>query len=279
MTRKGTHHPIQAAIEDVYVAGHTPRLQIDARRKDVEVPESVRRSWQARLVIDLDPSYPLELEYDARGLSVDLAFQGQVSRCRFAWRAIYAVIDRSTGRGIVVEAHLPPPELPPEDAWVDRQKKPRLSAIPGARASEPRSDRPNEARPDESRADESRTDESRTGESRTGESRTGESRTTGAPARTPSQGPRSIVPFAERLPSIPPAALVPLSVAPPPSGPASAGAPPSIAPLPEPMSSPSTPPAGARSEAQPSPSVAPGGSSDEAAKERRARFRVIDGGR
>lgn len=133
MTRKGIHHPIQAAIEDVYGAGHTPRLQIDARRNDVEVPESVRRQWQARLVIDLDPSYPLDLAYDPDGVAVDLAFQGVVSRCRFGWRAIYAVIDRATGRGIVVEAHLPPPELAVELAYVERQKKPRLSAVPSVR--------------------------------------------------------------------------------------------------------------------------------------------------
>lgn len=135
--RKGIHHPIQSAIEDVYGAGHTPRLQIDARRNDVEVPDSVRRAWLARLVIDLDPSYPLELAYDADGVSVDLAFQGIVSRCRFGWHAIYAVIDRSTGRGIVVEAHLPPPELAPELAWVDKQKKPRLSAVPSSRPAAP----------------------------------------------------------------------------------------------------------------------------------------------
>lgn len=133
MMRKGIHHPIQAAVEDVYGAGHTPRLQIDARRNDVEVPESVRRTWGARLVIDLDPSYPLDLAYDVDGVSVDLAFQGVVSRCRFGWRAVYAVIDRATGRGIVIEAHLPPPELDAELVWIDRQKKPRLSAVPSVR--------------------------------------------------------------------------------------------------------------------------------------------------
>jgi stringent starvation protein B len=127
------HHPIQAAIEDVYAAGHTPRLQIDARRRDVTVPDFIRRQWQARLVIDLDPSYPLDLEYGADGISVDLAFQGQVSRCKLAWPAVYAVIDRTTGRGIVVEAHLPVPELAADDAWVDRaSKRPKLSALPSS---------------------------------------------------------------------------------------------------------------------------------------------------
>lgn len=189
MKRRIIHHPIHAAIEDVYAAGHTPRLQIDARRADVEVPGSVRRTWQARLVIDLDPSYPLDLAYDPDGVSVDLAFQGNVSRCRFPWSGIYAVIDRSTGRGIVVEAHLPPAELASELAWVDpTSRRPRLAAVPAV--SEPK---------------------------------------------------RSI----------------------------------------ERASTPSTAPVAARSEPQPSPSVAPGASSssDEQARERRARFRVIDGGR
>lgn len=215
MTRKGIHHPIQAAIEDVYAAGHTPRLQIDARRNDVEVPDSVRRSWQARLVIDLDPSYPLDLSYDAEGVAVDLAFSGVVSRCRFAWRAIYAVIDRSTGRGIVVEAHLPPPELAAELTWIERQKKPRLSAVP--------------LRP-----------------------------SAGSEGRPSPEGVRAVVPLAERMPSV-------------------------VRDEPAPVAggTPNTPPVGARSEPQPSPSVAPGSSSasDEAARERRARFRVIDGGR
>ena len=253
MTRKGTHHPIQAAIEDVYAAGHTPRLQIDARRKDVELPDSVRRSWQARLVIDLDPSYPLDLAYDADGVSVDLAFQGMVSRCRFGWRAIYAVIDRSTGRGIVVEAHLPPPELGPDVAWVDKAKKPRLSAVPSDPDAPPASASRPSAAPIR------------------GSARPGAVQSARAGARTSADGSRSIVPLAEHLASVASsAAEADVSE----SGESSAGlvgAPPG--------STPSTPPIGARNEPQPSPSVAPGSASDEAAKERRARFRVIDGGR
>lgn len=119
---KQLHHPIQRAIEDIYATGHTPRLQVDARRADVVVPEFIRKQWQARLVIDLDPSYPLNLEYTKVGVEVDLAFQGQVTRCVFAWLSIYAIIDRSTGRGIVVEAHLPPAELDAALLWVDKPK-------------------------------------------------------------------------------------------------------------------------------------------------------------
>ncbi len=224
MTRKGIHHPIQAAVEDVYGAGHTPRLQIDARRNDVEVPESVRRTWQARLVIDLDPSYPLDLSYDANGVSVDLAFQGIVSRCRFGWRAIYAVIDRTTGRGIVVEAHLPPPELDGELVWVERQKKPRLSAVPSLRPLGSGS---------------LGSGSLGSGSLGSGSSGSGEVR----PARSVSAAASPIVPAGER-PSMPSEST----------------------PIPSPVSTPGAD-AGAMS------------GSDAAAKERRSRFRVIDGGR
>jgi len=105
-------HPTAKAIEDVFTAGHTPRIHVDSRRSDVTVPDHVRERWQARLVIDLDPSWPLRLEYLPEGVGVDLAFSGLVNRCVFGWDAIYVVLDRATGRGNVIEAHLPPHELP-----------------------------------------------------------------------------------------------------------------------------------------------------------------------
>lgn len=107
MPREPLHHPIQAAIEDIWDAGHTPRIQVDARRPDVIVPESVKSKWAARLVLDLDASWPLDLEASESGLRVDLAFQGVVTRCTIPWAAIYVVLDRSTGRGIVIESHMP----------------------------------------------------------------------------------------------------------------------------------------------------------------------------
>jgi len=112
MARDPIHHPIQQAIEDIWEAGHTPRIQVDARREDVSVPESVKTRWGARLVLDLDAAWPLNLEYGAEGIAVDLAFQGQVTRCTLPWEAIYVVLDRSTGRGVVVEAHLPKDDAP-----------------------------------------------------------------------------------------------------------------------------------------------------------------------
>jgi stringent starvation protein B len=107
MPREAIHHPIQAAIDDIWNAGHTPRLQIDARRKDVVVPEFVKAKWGARLVLDLDASWPLNFEANQTGVQVDLAFQGTVTRCTLPWESIYVVLDRSTGRGFVIEAHVP----------------------------------------------------------------------------------------------------------------------------------------------------------------------------
>lgn len=115
--KKPSLHPIAQAIEDVFAAGHTPRIQVDARRADVTVPEHVRERWQARLVIDLDPSWPLALEHGPEGLGVTLAFQGIEARCQFGWGAIYVVLDRATGRGMVIEAQLPPHELDPAVAF------------------------------------------------------------------------------------------------------------------------------------------------------------------
>ncbi|UJR86814.1 ClpXP protease specificity-enhancing factor SspB [Sandaracinus amylolyticus] len=107
MRRAEIHHPIHAAIDDIWNAGHTPRIQVDARRDDVVVPEFVKTKWGARLVLDLDASWPLNLTTSAAGIEVDLAFQGQVTRCTLPWASIYVVLDRATGRGIVIESHLP----------------------------------------------------------------------------------------------------------------------------------------------------------------------------
>jgi stringent starvation protein B len=113
MRRAPIHHPIHAAIEEIWEAGHTPRLQVDARREDVELPEHVKEKWGARLVLDLDAAWPLQFEASEAGIQVDLAFQGVVSRCVLPWRSIYVVLDRLTGRGFVIEEHLPPDEAAP----------------------------------------------------------------------------------------------------------------------------------------------------------------------
>jgi stringent starvation protein B len=133
-------HPLVRAIEQLYAAGATPRLLIDARRADVVVPDFLRARWAEKLVIDLDASYPLDLDYDVDGVHATLAFSGRTSRCTFSWASIYRVIDRADGRGIVVPAHEPPAQLPPELVYgsapmavvteVVEAKKPALSAVP-----------------------------------------------------------------------------------------------------------------------------------------------------
>lgn len=131
MIKGPIHHPIQQAIEDIWKAGHTPRIQLDARRADVEVPQSVREKWGARLVLDLDAAWPLNLEYDSDGIAVDLAFQGHVSRCKLPWVSIYVVLDRATGRGVVIEPHLPEDEA---SARVEAPKPERVKRAPPAGA-------------------------------------------------------------------------------------------------------------------------------------------------
>jgi stringent starvation protein B len=101
------HHPIQRAMDEIWNAGHTPRIHVDASRADVVVPDSVRATWGARLILDLEANMPLNLEYDAEQMHLDLAFRGLVARCHLPWRSIYVVLDRTTGQGFVIEAHLP----------------------------------------------------------------------------------------------------------------------------------------------------------------------------
>ena len=126
-------HPLARAIEQHYSSGVTPRLVIDARRIDVIVPDYVRRKWGSELVIDLDPSYPLDLAYDEAGVHASLAFSGVVTRCTFAYAAIHRVLDRASGRGILIPAHEPKVELPPELLHIDAKAArptPQLVALP-----------------------------------------------------------------------------------------------------------------------------------------------------
>jgi stringent starvation protein B len=100
-------HPVQSVIESLYAAGRCPRLHVDATHASVTVPDFIRQQWRERLIIDLDASYPLDLVFGEHGLAADLSFGGHVTRCSFPWEAIYIVTDRSTGRGIVLDRHVP----------------------------------------------------------------------------------------------------------------------------------------------------------------------------
>lgn len=100
-------HPVQSVIESLYAAGRCPRLHVNATHASVVCPEEIRQQWKERLIIDLDSSYPLDLTFGQTGLAANLSFGGTVTRCTFPWEAIYVVMDRATGRGIVLDRHVP----------------------------------------------------------------------------------------------------------------------------------------------------------------------------
>lgn len=99
--------PIQTAIELLQAKGLCPRLHVDVTHEDAVLPDFVRDKWKERLVIDLDPSYPLDLAFTEVGVEADLSFGGYVTRCTFPWAAIYVVADRGTGRGQVFAGNIP----------------------------------------------------------------------------------------------------------------------------------------------------------------------------
>lgn len=100
-------HPVQSVIESLQAAGRCPRLHVNAMFEGVVCPDFIRDQWRERLIIDLDPSYPLDLAFLEEGLSADLSFGGYVTRCTFPYGAVYVVADRSTGRGIVLDQNMP----------------------------------------------------------------------------------------------------------------------------------------------------------------------------
>lgn len=99
--------PIQSAIESLQAKGLCPRLHVDVTHEDAVLPDFVRDKWKERLVIDLDPGYPLDLAFTEVGVEADLSFGGYVTRCTLPWAAIYVVADRGTGRGQVFAGNIP----------------------------------------------------------------------------------------------------------------------------------------------------------------------------
>lgn len=98
---------IKNAIESLHTAEQTPRLHVDATHEAVVCPDFLRERFGEQLIIDLDPSWPLDLAFTEVGVEADLSFGGYVSRCVFPWDAIYVVADRSTGRGMIIEGNMP----------------------------------------------------------------------------------------------------------------------------------------------------------------------------
>jgi stringent starvation protein B len=113
-------------IESLYAAGRCPRLHVNALFDGVGCPDFIREQWRERLIIDLDPSYPLDLTFETEGLAADLSFGGYVTRCSFPYGAVYVVADRSTGRGIVLDQNMP-----------DTVKRTRYGRTPGMQPGKP----------------------------------------------------------------------------------------------------------------------------------------------
>lgn len=99
--------PIQSAIESLQAKNACPRLHVDVTHEDAVCPDFVRDKWKEQLVIDLDPSWPLDLAFTKVGVEADMSFGGYVTRCTFPWAAIYVVADRGTGRGQVFPGNIP----------------------------------------------------------------------------------------------------------------------------------------------------------------------------
>jgi stringent starvation protein B len=143
-------HPVQSVIESLYAAGRCPRLHVNASYEGVVCPDFIREQWRERLIIDLDPSYPLDLTFETDALAADLSFGGYVTRCTFPYEAVYVVADRSTGRGIVLDQNMP--------ESVKRTRygrgslpaaKPSLHSVAGAEAEDGASDTTEAAATDE----------------------------------------------------------------------------------------------------------------------------------
>lgn len=98
---------VQHAIEQIQQRGGCPRLQIDSTHEGIVCPDFLVERWQVKLVIDLDPTWPLNLAYTDVGVEADLSFQGFVVRCTFPYRAIYVVGDRDGGQALVIDEHVP----------------------------------------------------------------------------------------------------------------------------------------------------------------------------
>jgi stringent starvation protein B len=100
-------HPIQRMIEKMHKEGACPRLSVNLTAQGVSCPDFIAEQWKEELIVDLDPSWPLNLAFESDRIAVDLAFDGYVERCLLPFASIYIVANRSTGEGIVIEENMP----------------------------------------------------------------------------------------------------------------------------------------------------------------------------
>jgi len=146
-------HPVQSVIESLYAAGRCPRLHVNALFEGVSCPDFIREQWRERLIIDLDPSYPLDLTFEADGLGADLSFGGYVTRCSFPYGAVYVVADRSTGRGIVLDQNMPDSVKRTRYGRAGGDARSSGPAKPSLRPVSAEPDPPNEAAPEAAASD------------------------------------------------------------------------------------------------------------------------------
>lgn len=86
----------KAVLHTLLVQGEQPiRLILDPKRlgDDSGFPAGVLGSFPDGVPIDLDPNWPLQLDFDETpgALTVSLSFRGAVSRCCIPYRAIRAL--------------------------------------------------------------------------------------------------------------------------------------------------------------------------------------------
>jgi hypothetical protein len=108
-----TKHAVLTAL---LVDGRQPvKLVVDPERlgDDHGFPQSVLDDYDGGVPLDLDPEWPLALDLDSdpQAFFVDLAFRGNVCRCRVPWFAIRLV---AVGLGGIEWRHESPVEEAPE---------------------------------------------------------------------------------------------------------------------------------------------------------------------
>jgi stringent starvation protein B len=112
------------------------QVTLDARIKDVDVPEHLRGNSQLRL--NLSHRYGLPLTLDDWGVRATLTFRGERYACAWPWRSLYAVVPHVGGPPFVFPDDIPvdllSEEYVPEEATAGqitnaRKPPPRLRLV------------------------------------------------------------------------------------------------------------------------------------------------------
>lgn len=118
---------IKDLLDAIWNDGKTPMLLIDARHKDVIIPEHIREKWKEALAINLKAADPLNIVFTETAIEVDLAFNHTLMRCTLPWHRIYSIIISGTNQGFRLQAEpgLQQPKASEEEA-PKRGWKPRV---------------------------------------------------------------------------------------------------------------------------------------------------------